>query len=83
MKKPLKHIAIRELLCKHPDGLSTKQICGLTGIAERVTRPALRKMADAYIDRWLRGEYQKPPEAIWCVVAVPEDCPPPYMKVKA
>lgn len=83
MRKPLKHIAIRELLRKHPDGLSTRQICRLSGIEERVARPALRKMADAYIDRWIRGEFQKPPEAIWCVVEVPEDCPPPYMKVKA
>jgi len=40
-------------------------------------------MADAYIDRWIRGEFQKPPEAVWCVVEVPEDCPPPYMKEKA
>jgi hypothetical protein len=83
MKKPLKHIAIRELLRKYPDGLSTKQICRLSGIGERVTRPALRKMADTYIDRWLPGEFQKPPEAVWCVVEVPEDCPPPYMKEKA
>jgi len=83
VKKPLKHMAIRALLRKYPDGLSVKEICSFSGIADRVARPALRKMADAYIDRWIRGEFQKPPEAVWCVVEVPEDCPPPYTKEKA
>jgi len=83
VKKPLKHMAIRALLRKYPDGLSVKEICSFSGIADRVARPALRKMADAYIDRWIRGEFQKPPEAVWCVVEVPKDCPPPYTKEKA
>ena len=68
---------IRALLREHPDGLSVRGICIKTNIDERVTRACLKKMADAYIDRWALGRQQRPPEAIWCVVHVPQDCPRP------
>ena len=68
---------IRALLREYTDGLSVSDICVRTNIDERVARTCLKKMADAYIDRWLGGAHQRPPEAIWCVVLVPEDCPRP------
>jgi hypothetical protein len=71
---------IRALLLEHSDGLSVSDICARTGIDIRVARDCLKKMADAYIDRWILGRHQCPPEAIWCVVHVPEDCPRPTRK---
>jgi len=71
---------IRALLLEHSDGLSVSDICVRTGIDLRVARTCLKKMADAYIDRWILGRHQRPPEAIWCVVSVPENCPRPRRK---
>jgi hypothetical protein len=71
---------IRALLRKYFDGLSVSDICAKTGIDERVARACLKRMEDAYIDRWILGAHQRPPEAIWCVVDVPEDCPRPKRK---
>ena len=73
---------IRELLHQFPEGLSIGAICRKTGISERVARPTLRKMVDCYINRWMFGKYQKPPEAIWCIVAVPKDCPKPISHLR-
>ena len=78
-RKP-KSPTIRSLLLEHSDGLSVSEICLRTGVDVRVTRTCLKKMADAYIDRWILGAHQRPPEAIWCVVHVPKDCPRPTRK---
>lgn len=79
MKKP--HIpAIRELLRVSPDGLTPKMIHEALPSISKVTivKSALRKMPDAYIDRWVlmpgtRGQH----EGIWCVVIPPPHCPHP------
>ena len=71
---------IRAVLHAHSDGLSVSDIYWKTGIDAKVVRACLKKMADAYIDRWVLGRQQRPPEAIWCVVHVPEDCPRPTVK---
>jgi len=68
---------IRALLREHSDGLSVRGICLQTGIDDRVVRACLKKMADAYIDRWVIGRMRRPHEAIWCVVEVPANCPKP------
>jgi hypothetical protein len=68
---------IRALLREYTDGLCVSDICAKTGIEMKVARACLKKMEDAYIDRWLGGGYQRPSEAIWCVVLVPENCPRP------
>ena len=79
MKKP--HLPdIRAVLRQHREGLTIKEIhAKLPHIARSVTvKSALRKMPDAYIDRWVlndgaRGQY----ESVWCVVATPPHCPYP------
>jgi hypothetical protein len=68
---------IRGLLHNFPDGLTVSEICTKTFIDSRVVRTCLKKMADCYIDRWMLGKHQKPPEAVWCVANVPENCPKP------
>jgi hypothetical protein len=68
---------LRNLLQEFSDGLSVKEICEKTGIAQRSVRPTLKKMADCYIDRWIPGKFRTPPTAIWCIVEVPENCPRP------
>ena len=60
--------------------MSVADICAKTGIDPKVVRTCLKKMEDTYIDRWVLGRQQRPPEAIWCVVVVPEDCPRPARK---
>ena len=68
---------IRGILHVFADGLTVSQICTKTFIEERVVRKCLKKMPDCYIDRWILGAYQRPPEAIWCAVVVPDHCPKP------
>lgn len=70
---------IRELLRKHPDGLTTTQMVEMLGISrDSIATRSLKGMPDAYVDRWTktknsRGQYL----AIWCVVVPPENCPYP------
>lgn len=70
---------VREVLRKAPDGLTIKDMMRLLLVADRsLVRDTLRRMPDAYIDRWTkeggtRGRYA----AVWCVVIPPENCPPP------
>ena len=79
MKKP--HLpAIREVLRMHPSGMTTNDIHRrLPNIGRATTvKSALRKMPDAYVDRWTmgtgtRGQY----EAVWCVIVPPPHCPHP------
>ena len=69
---------IRSLLRKALDGLTVRELMAATGGRQNYTLKALRKMPDAYIDRWVpaRGVYA----AVWAVVEMPEDCPAPTMR---
>jgi len=72
------HPIIRDLLKLKDDGLTTKEISDTLKMGRNVVRIALHKMPDAYIDRWLCAENPStPPEAVWCVVVPPENCPKP------
>lgn len=68
--------AIRTLLRKEPDGLTLVEIASTLAIDIGVARNAIKRMPDAYIDRWVttpRGPYA----AVWCVVVPPPNCPKP------
>jgi hypothetical protein len=74
------HPAIRELLRRHPDGLTIREILeALPQLKDqKAARKALGNMVDAYIDRWqlperARGQFA----SVWCVVQVPDYCPYP------
>ena len=72
------HPIIRDLLRLKDDGLTTKEISDALKMDRKTVQVALRKMPDAYIDRWLCAENPSvPPEAVWCVVVPPENCPKP------
>lgn len=78
MKKP--HAPrVRELLRENNDGLTLCQISDSTGISKDTLKEVLRKMPDAYIDRW-SGPFRGQWAAVWCAVAVPEHCPHPESK---
>ena len=73
---PIRQQALRKLLRKHPDGLTTTQVVDLSGFSGADVRRSLAAMPDTYVDRWVRGkrgQYMK----VWCVIRVPEDCPHP------
>ena len=77
--KPVRQQRVREMLRKHPHGLSPLKIAELTGMHPANVRTALRAMPDVYVDRWApakRGQYEK----IYVAVQVPEDCPHPKDK---
>jgi hypothetical protein len=69
------HKKIRELLTGS-DGYTVKEIMLALGLERRVLVRSMQSMPDVYIDRWIgpnRGQYA----AVWCVAAVPNDCPKP------
>ena len=68
---------IREVLLRHMDGLTVSDLIVQTGIDDRQLRRALVDMDDVYIDRWYLAEYQKPAQAVYCIVNIPDDCPRP------
>lgn len=70
------HPKIRELLHRHPDGLTTVVIAGKTGIKRDTVQNALTNMPDTYIDRW-ELVYREPAHAVWIAVKPPPDCPRP------
>lgn len=73
---PIRQQALRKLLRKYPDGLTTTQIAELVGFSTADTRRSLAAMPDTYVDRWVpgkRGQYMK----VWCIVWPPADCPHP------
>ena len=78
MKKS-NHIAIREVLRQHPDGLTIQNIAHLTGIKHEASiRNALLAMPDVYIDRWIERRSARGQDvAVWCAVEVPPHCPRP------
>lgn len=78
--KPTRQQAIRELLLKHPQGLTRQEIGDTLNINVANVKTAINGMPDVFVDRWIRGghgQYQK----IFCAVYVPEDCPHPKDRV--
>ena len=70
--------AIRVLLKKHPDGLSTREVVKALGIPEGSARRYLASMADVYVDRWDKHEQGAgSPFPIHVAVPIPRDCPSP------
>lgn len=73
---------IRALLRKHTDGLTLAQLSDHLGVPPEIVNNSVRRMPDAYIDRWEpvpRGQYA----SVWCVVTPPPNCPHPTRKEKA
>lgn len=73
---PVRQQALRRLLRKHPDGLTTAQASELSGFDSADVRRSLAAMPDVYVDRWTmgkRGQYMK----VWCIAYVPPNCPHP------
>ena len=77
-----RHPDIRAALLKAEDGLTRKQLCEQTGIADYSIRAALKAMPDVYIDRYL-NKGSGAPRPIYMAVKVPEDCPRPERKKDA
>jgi hypothetical protein len=78
--KPTRQQAIRELLLKHPLGLTRQEISNTLNIHVANIKKAINGMPDVFVDRWIlggHGQYQK----IYCAVYVPEDCPHPKDRV--
>ena len=74
------HPKIRQLLHQYQDGLTTKEISERLEKRHDTIYAALQNMPDTYIDRWLEAQQQLPPQAVWCAVVPPEDCPKPRPK---
>jgi hypothetical protein len=72
-----KHPAIRALLRQNDDGLTVHEIANRIDLRPDVIRRALGNMPDVYIDRWQAPAHREPPQAVWCAVVPPENCPPP------
>jgi len=68
---------LREILLGYTDGLTINDLIRKTGIDDRQIRRTLEAMDDVYIDRWYLAEYQKPAQAVYCIVNIPDDCPRP------
>jgi hypothetical protein len=67
---------VRRVLRNNADGLTEKEITGLTRVDADSLNRMLQTMPDTYIDRWTgptKGQYS----AVWCVVVPPQDCPRP------
>jgi hypothetical protein len=68
---------LREILLGYEDGLTINDLIVKTCLDGSNLRRALAGMDDVYIDRWLASQYQKPAQAVYCIVKIPEDCPKP------
>lgn len=72
---------VRDVLRQHQDGLTVCEIAAILMRDKRLVNQSLRKyMPDAYIDRWTRPARPGPWTPVWCVVTVPEHCPPPQSR---
>ena len=76
-----KHPLIRRLLHQYHDGLTSIELSERLELKPDTVRNALKEMPDTYIDRW-QPIASEPPQAVWCAVVPPEDCPKPKKKVK-
>lgn len=73
---PVRQQALRKLLRRYPDGLTTAQVAELSSFDSSDVRRSLAAMPDVFVDRWVpgkRGQYMK----VWCIVDVPANCPHP------
>lgn len=70
---------VRALLRANPDGLTCAEIMFMLQTQDNHVRDAVKAMPDVYIDRWVYPR-TGPVAAVWCAVAVPEDCPRPEGK---
>jgi hypothetical protein len=71
---------VREALRAAPDGMTVKDLMAVVPIDRSHTQKILKSMPDAYIDRWLK--LPRTWESVWCVVAVPDNCPKPTRSKK-
>ena len=71
--------SLRTLLRASPDGLDVGTIANTLEREPSNIRKLLAGMPDAYIDRWVR-QRGNPPNAIWCVIVPPDNCPRPDNK---
>jgi hypothetical protein len=76
MKRGYVESEVRQLLREQSDGLTIAQIVDSIGIHNASVGQWLRRMPDAYIDRWLPST-RGPASAVWCVVVPPPHCPHP------
>ena len=67
-------IAIREMLLKHPDGMTTVQLSGKLNTSAQYIKNILYSEYGFYIDRYMTSPRLT---AVWCCVEVPENCPLP------
>lgn len=76
--------AVRELLGKHPDGLSVPEIASLTGIRATNINAVCRRNEAIYIDRWKVHTHADGAACCWvavyCLVPRPPKPPKPSMK---
>lgn len=79
--RPTHHAKLRDVLHRHPDGLTTTQISQYIDVNETAVRSSLKSMVDAYIDRWVPAR-NRGWAAVWCIAEIPEDCPRPEGKSK-
>jgi len=68
---------LREILHGYEDGLSINDLVAKTSLDGSNLRRVLADMDDVYIDRWSVSQYQRPAQAVYCIVKIPEDCPKP------
>lgn len=71
---------LRETLLNDLRGFTVADLAVRTGIEERQLRRALDVMEDVYIDHWYPAKHQKPAQAVYRIVVVPNDCPKPTKK---
>ncbi len=57
--------------------MSSAQVANLTGLAASHVSTRLKKMPDAYIERWARNPNGGRPFAVWGVVVPPPNAPHP------
>lgn len=77
---PVRQKKVRDMLRKHPDGMTPLQLAEALGIHVANVRTSLRAMPDVYVDRWRPGKLGSF-EKVWCAVPVPEDCPHPRDRI--
>ena len=68
---------LREILHGYEDGLTINELVVKTGLDGSNLRRVLADMDDVYIDRWSASQHQRPAQAVYCIVKIPEDCPKP------
>ena len=77
------HKKLRGLLREFTDGPSegatVAELAVLMGRGVEVTRAALKRMPDTYIDRYVYLNGCRP-SAVWACVTPPPNCPPPPKK---